>query len=359
MAEVRLTGITKQFGEKEVLRGIDLTIEEGSFFTLVGPSGCGKSTLLSLIAGLESPTSGEILFDGAPVNDLAPKDRDVAVVFQSYALYPHMTVYDNVAFPLRMKKEPAAEIDRRVREVAELLGLTPLLPQRPGSLSGGQRQRVALGRAIVRKPRLFLFDEPLSNLDARLRIEMRSELKQLHRRLKTTMIYVTHDQAEAMTLSDRMAVLHQGTLQQEGTPKEIYARPANLFVAEFIGSPPMNLLRGRWVGEGIEMAEGVVFRLTGERAERFRDVPSGEVVLGIRPEDLHLSRPVAEAKTTAEIVLIESIGSEVWVELAWGGGTIRATAPADFDGTPGAQVGLMVDANKAHLFDARTGRRID
>ena len=358
MTEVRLTGITKQFGEKGVLLGIDLTIEEGAFFTLVGPSGCGKSTLLNLIAGLESPTSGEILFDAKPVNDLAPKDRDVAVVFQSYALYPHKTVYENIAFPLRMKKEPAAEIDRRVREVAELLGLTPLLPQRPGSLSGGQRQRVALGRAIVRKPRLFLFDEPLSNLDARLRIEMRSELKKLHRRLKATMIYVTHDQAEALTLSDRMAVLHRGTIQQQGAPKEIYARPSNLFVAEFIGSPPMNLLRGRRVGEGVETAEGVVFRLTGERAERLGAVPSGEVVLGIRPEDLHLSPP-AEGKATAEIVLIESIGGEVWVELNWGGRTIRATASADFDGRPGERVGLTIDANKVHLFDPETGRRTD
>ncbi|MCG3114615.1 MAG: ABC transporter ATP-binding protein [Candidatus Manganitrophus sp. SA1] len=357
MTEVRLTGITKRFGEKEVLRRIDLTIAEGTFFTLVGPSGCGKSTLLNLIAGLESPTSGEILFDGAPVNDLAPKERDVAVVFQSYALYPHMTVYENIAFPLRMKKEPAAEIDRRVREVAELLGLAPLLQQRPGSLSGGQRQRVALGRAIVRKPRLFLFDEPLSNLDARLRIEMRSELKRLHRRLKTTMIYVTHDQAEAMTLSDRMAVLHQGTLQQEGTPKEIYARPANLFVAEFIGSPPMNLLRGRRAGEGIEMAEGIVFRL--RKAERLGVTLSEEVVLGIRPEDIRLSRPAGEVEMTAEIVLIESIGAEVWVELNWGGQTIRATAPADFDGRPGERVGLTIDPNKVHLFDPETGRRID
>lgn len=354
MAEVRLTGVTKQFGEKEVLRRIDLTIEEGTFFTLVGPSGCGKSTLLNLIAGLESPTSGEILFDGKPVNDLAPKDRDVAVVFQSYALYPHMTVYENIAFPLRMKKERATEIDRRVREVAELLGLTPLLPQRPGSLSGGQRQRVALGRAIVRKPRLFLFDEPLSNLDARLRIEMRSELKQLHRRLKTTMIYVTHDQAEAMTLSDRMAVLHQGTIQQKGTPKEIYARPANLFVAEFIGSPPMNLLRGRRVGERIEIAEGVVFRLETKGA-----VPSGEVILGIRPEELRLSRPADGIEADAEIVLIESIGPEVWVELAWGGRTVRATAPADFDGAPGERVGLTIDLNKVHLFDPEIGRRIN
>ena len=351
MAEVRLKAVTKQFGEKGVLRGIDLTIEEGMFFTLVGPSGCGKSTLLNLIAGLESPTGGEILFDGAPVNDLAPKERDVAVVFQSYALYPHMTVYENIAFPLRMKKEPAAEIDRRVREVAALLGLAPLLPQRPGSLSGGQRQRVALGRAIVRQPRLFLFDEPLSNLDARLRIEMRSELKQLHRRLKTTMIYVTHDQAEAMTLSDRMAVLHQGTIQQEGTPKEIYARPANLFVAEFIGSPPMNLLRGRRVAEGIEV-EGVLFRLPGRRA-----LPSEAVVVGIRPEDLNLSPP-AEGETTAEIILIESIGAEVWVELNWGSRTIRATAPADFAGKPGERVGLTIDPNKAHLFDPETGRRI-
>lgn len=359
MAEVRLTGITKQFGEKGVLRGIDLTIAEGTFFTLVGPSGCGKSTLLNLIAGLESPTSGEILFDGAPVNDLAPKERDVAVVFQSYALYPHMTVYENIAFPLRMKKEPAAEIDRRVREVAELLGLAPLLPQRPGSLSGGQRQRVALGRAIVRKPRLFLFDEPLSNLDARLRIEMRSELKQLHRRLKTTMIYVTHDQAEAMTLSDRMAVLHQGTLQQEGTPKEIYAKPSNLFVAEFIGSPPMNLLRGRRVGEGVEMAEGIVFLLEGRKAERLGATISGEAVLGIRPEDIRLSRPAGEVERTAQIVLIESIGAEVWVELNWGGQTVRATAPADFDGAPGERVGLTIDPNKVHLFDPETGRRID
>src|SRR5579884_1894103 len=356
MAAVRLEMVTKRFGEKEILREMNLTVEEGTFFTLVGPSGCGKSTLLNLIAGLESPTSGEILFDGKSVNDLAPKDRDVAVVFQSYALYPHMTVYENIAFPLRMRKTARVDIDRRVRDVADLLGLAPLLAQHPAALSGGQRQRVALGRAIVRQPRLFLFDEPLSNLDARLRIEMRSELKRLHRRLQATMIYVTHDQAEAMTLSDRMAVLHQGTIQQEGTPKEIYAKPAHLFVAEFIGSPPMNLLPGRRVAGGIELVRGDLFRLA---EERLAAVPSEEIILGIRPEDLHLSRWPQGAERTVEVVLIESIGAELWVEFIWGGRTLRAIAPADFDGTPGEEAGLTIDPNRVHLFDSKKGNRIE
>jgi multiple sugar transport system ATP-binding protein len=362
MTEVRLERLTKRFGAAEVLKAVDLTIHSGEFFTIVGPSGCGKSTLLNLIAGLEDPSQGTIAFDGRPVQQLGPRERDVAMVFQSYALYPHMTVYENLAFPLRMKKRPTKEIDRKVRDTAEMLGLAAVLTRRPRELSGGQRQRVALGRAMVRHPRLFLLDEPLSNLDAQLRIEMRSELKRLHGALKATMIYVTHDQAEAMTLSDRIAVLHRGVVQQCGTPKEVYERPTNLFVAGFIGHPPMNLLPGTlrsdpaptvWFGAGAGL------RISDATRDRLENVPEGgRVVLGLRPEHVRLRKDGAGPERSVRLELIEPMGSEVWLELVWGDRRLRARAPADFDGTVGRAFELEVDESRLHFFDPEKEGRI-
>ncbi|MBI3995560.1 MAG: ABC transporter ATP-binding protein [Nitrospirae bacterium] len=362
MTEVRLEKLTKRFGAAEILKAVDLTVHSGEFFTVVGPSGCGKSTLLNLVAGLEAPTAGAIYFDDRPVHLLGPRERDVAMVFQSYALYPHMTVYDNLAFPLRMKKRSAAEIDRKVRDVAELLGLTPSLPRRPRELSGGQRQRVALGRAMVRQPRLFLLDEPLSNLDAQLRIEMRSELKKLHQALRATMIYVTHDQAEAMTLSDRIAVLHRGDLQQCGKPKEVYERPANLFVAGFIGHPPMNLLRGTFrLGPeaAVDLGAGTRFGLAGVLRDRLRDFPEGgELVLGLRPEHLRLRKSGKDLGRSVRLTLIEPMGSEVWLELGWGDHRLRAKAPAEFDGSVGQTFEFEIDESRVYFFNADRGDRI-
>ncbi len=341
MSEVRLERVTKRFGTTEILRDVNLTIYDGEFFTLVGPSGCGKSTLLHLIAGLENLTDGQIYFDDQPISHLSPKDRDVALVFQSYALYPHMTVYENLAFPLRMKKQPVTEIDRQIQKAAELLGLTSVLSHRPKALSGGQRQRVALGRAMVRQPRVFLLDEPLSNLDAQLRIEMRSELKKLHQSLKVTMIYVTHDQAEAMTLSDRMAVLHKGVIQQCGTPQEIYNQPTNLFVAGFMGNPPMNLLSGN---------------LT-VRAPR-TSIPRDRIILGVRPEHIHPSRAKGREAITAQVFLVEPMGSEIWLEVVCDGSRLKVKASADFDVKAGETIYIKIDERKVQVFDNVTGSRI-
>jgi multiple sugar transport system ATP-binding protein len=362
MTEVRLEKLTKRFGGAEVLKTVDLTIHSGEFFTIVGPSGCGKSTLLNLIAGLEDPSQGTIAFDGRPVQQLGPRERDVAMVFQSYALYPHMTVYENLAFPLRMKKRPTDEVERKVRDTAEMLGLAAVLERRPRELSGGQRQRVALGRAMVRHPRLFLLDEPLSNLDAQLRIEMRSELKRLHRALKATMIYVTHDQAEALTLSDRIAVLHRGVVQQCGTPKEVYDRPANLFVAGFIGHPPMNLLPGAIRSDpapSVSFGPGAVLRMSAETRASLRAVPEGgRVVLGFRPEHVRLRAAGADRERTVRLELIEPMGSEVWLELVWGDRRLRAKAAADFNGGVGREYELGVDESRLHFFDPEEEGRI-
>lgn len=363
MAEVRLKGVGKRFGAVEVLSGIDLTIHDGEFFTLLGPSGCGKSTLLHLIAGLEGLGTGEIAFDGEEVSQVSPRDRDVAVVFQSYALYPHMTVRENLAFPLRMKRWPAKEIDRQVGWAAQMLGLTPLLPKRPRALSGGQRQRVALGRAMVRKPRLFLLDEPLSNLDAQLRTEMRGELKRLHQTLRATMIYVTHDQMEAMTLSDRMAVLQGGRIQQCGTPQEVYARPANRFVASFIGSPPMNLLPAQWSdGSPPALMLGGEDRmvLPDVKAAVLRSIASeGRLLVGIRPEDLLLYSEGGADRMAMEVQLIEPMGAEVWVVLAFGGQHLRGRVSGPFAHGLGETLYVAFDKAKLHFFDEAGGKRID
>src|SRR5689334_2149738 len=284
MAAVEIRGVRKSFGSTEVLHGVDVHVEDGAFVVLVGPSGCGKSTLLRMIAGLEEITAGEISIGGRVVNNLPPKDRDIAMVFQSYALYPHMTVEQNMGFSLKLQRVPKEETQKRVAAAASILGLEPYLKRYPRHLSGGQRQRVAMGRAIVRNPAVFLFDEPLSNLDAKLRVQMRSEIKQNHQRLKTTTVYVTHDQIEAMTMADRIVVMHDGVIEQIGTPLELYDRPANLFVAGFIGSPAMNIVKG-------ELAGSTFISDNGTRVELSRGAgtSSGKpITMGVRPEHFHL-----------------------------------------------------------------------
>jgi multiple sugar transport system ATP-binding protein len=365
MAEIRLVALTKRFKNAGAVNGIDLTIRDGEFFTLAGPSGCGKSTLLNLIAGLESPTEGTIYFDDLKVNDLPPGERDVAFVFQSYALYPHLSVFENIAFPLRIKKMGEAEVRAKVIETARLLGLEALLDRHPRALSGGQRQRVALGRAIVRRPKVFLLDEPLSNLDALLRIEMRGEIKRLHRELRATVLYVTHDQAEAMMLSDRIGVMRDGVLQQCGAPREIYRRPANRFVAEFIGSPPMNFAKGRLLRETPMRIDfdGVTIRCPEETPketinaipeEAFRD----ETVIGIRPERIEVAPGDSAADAEGTVRVVEPMGPETWVVFTLGRAELCGKGPADFALRPGESVPVRIEKEGVHLFDARSGKRI-
>jgi multiple sugar transport system ATP-binding protein len=353
MTRIRLENISKTFdGSTTVMSGIDLSIEEGEFFTFVGPSGCGKSTILNMIAGLEAPTGGSIFFDEKPVNALSPKERDVAMVFQSYALYPHMNVYENIAFPLRMKKDRAEDIDEAVRRVALLLGLGDLLARKPKELSGGQRQRVALGRAMVRKPKVFLMDEPLSNLDARLRIEMRAEIKMLHRELGITTVYVTHDQAEAMGLSDRLAVLQQGKVQQVGAPLEVYRKPSNLFVAGFIGSPPMNVIRGT-----VRRRPPLEIECNGTILRPSTAAPmSGSVMVGIRPEDIAVLSAGDGDGIRATVSLIEPVGPFTWIDALWQGVPIKALARSDQEISPGSEVLLAFSDDALSLFDETTGR---
>ncbi|MBN9235459.1 MULTISPECIES: ABC transporter ATP-binding protein [Phyllobacteriaceae] len=353
MASVSIVNVRKNYGELEVLHGVDIDIKDGEFVILVGPSGCGKSTLLRMIAGLEGISSGDIAIGGRIVNDVAPKNRDIAMVFQSYALYPHMTVEANMGFSLQLAKAPKEQIDRRVRDAAQILGLEKLLDRHPRHLSGGQRQRVAMGRAIVRQPQVFLFDEPLSNLDAKLRVQMRSEIKQLHQRLKTTTVYVTHDQIEAMTMADRIVVMHDGVVEQIGSPLELYDCPVNLFVAGFIGSPGMNLIRGR-----IGTSEQLEF--IGNGGARL-SLPSGlkvsrgaEVVLGIRPEHLKL----AEHGTQAEVMVVEPTGSETQLFARMGSDDVVCTLRERIDVAPGDLLALLPDPDKLHLFDAETGLRL-
>jgi multiple sugar transport system ATP-binding protein len=322
MASVRFCGVSKSYGETRVLDGIDIEVEDGEFLVLVGPSGCGKSTLLRCLAGLNDLSSGEILLGGSSVNDLPPKDRDVAMVFQSYALYPHMTVSQNMGFALKMRRIPKEEIEESVGQAAKLLGLEPLLSRYPKELSGGQRQRVAMGRAIVRRPQVFLFDEPLSNLDAKLRNQLRVELKQLHRTLETTMIYVTHDQVEAMTLADRIAVLNEGILQQLGSPTELYEKPANRFVAGFIGSPSMSFLQK----------------------------VSDDAVVGVRPHDVILG----DGDLGAEVLATESMGFESFVHLDLNGEALTARV----EGTPPARGHCKIGLRNLHRFDRKSGIRI-
>jgi len=345
MATVELQSVGKLYGETRAIRDVSLSIADGEFLVLVGPSGCGKSTLLRMVAGLEEISEGELRIGGDRANEKAPRDRDVAMVFQSYALYPHMTVRDNMAFGLKVRKEPKDEIDRRVAEAARMLELEPLLDRLPKAMSGGQRQRVAMGRAIVRQPRVFLFDEPLSNLDAALRTQMRGELKTLHSQLASTMLYVTHDQVEAMTLADRIAVLRLGVLQQVGTPSELYATPANRFVAGFIGSPAMNFVSGRVEG-GAFVAGGTTIALAelGEARE------GQEVVLGARPHDLQI---VDGDGFPGTVALVEPMGWETHVHVDAAGVRLVArieTAQSEGQIREGDAVTLRPAATGVHLF---------
>ena len=365
MAEVRIELIEKRIGQKTILPPLTLTVHDGEFFVLVGPSGCGKSTLLGLLAGLDRPTAGRILFDGSDVTDLEPRERDVALVFQSYALYPHMTVRENMAFPLtvvsRAKRLDRQRIEEEVQRVAGFLGLSAMLDRRPRELSGGQRQRVALGRALIRKPRLFLLDEPLSNLDAQLRASMRAELLRLHKELKVTTIYVTHDQTEAMTLGDRLAALNQGRIQQIGRPRDIYAAPVNLFVAGFMGYPPMNLLSARLGIDGIQAGP--------LHLKRHSEPPPVDqeqtLTVGLRPEDISVGSvddSSGERAGIGVVRLTEPSGSTLWVtvELKDHNEAITVTGAAQAGFTPTIGDRVVVSAPRAtlHLFDPRSGQRV-
>jgi multiple sugar transport system ATP-binding protein len=356
---IRLEHLRKSFGAVEVLKDIHLELPEREFITLVGPSGCGKTTLLRIIAGLETADSGAIYHNESRVSDLAPGKRDVAMVFQSYALYPHMNVFDNIAYGLKVRGTPKADIQARVLEVAGVLEIVPLLERKPRQLSGGQRQRVALGRAMVRKPWLFLMDEPLSNLDAKLRVTMRSELKRFHLRLETTTVYVTHDQLEAMTMSDKIAVMEAGEVQQYATPEEVYNRPANTFVAGFIGSPPMNFLPGAALsGEELSLATGSGARTAIAKLPLSANA-SREVLLGARPQDVRVHAAQAEYTFAAEVSLVQLLGSEKLVELIYAGGTmLTAQVKADSTLAAGQQVWVGFDPAKLHLFDPASGRNL-
>ena len=356
MASVTLRHLRHRFETtgKPALHDLSLEVRDGEFFVLLGPSGCGKTTVLRCIAGLEEPTEGEVLIGARDVTHLAPADRDVAMVFQNYALYPHLTVRANLAFPLEMRRLAPGEIARRVTDIAARLGLSELLERRPGQLSGGQRQRVALGRAIVRAPQVFLFDEPLSNLDAQLRAEMRAQVLQLHRSLRATVLYVTHDQVEAMTMGERVAVLHEGRLRQLGTPAEVYEHPADTFVARFIGSPGMNVMAARGdMGEGTGVITSGSLRVAVNALHY-----SGNMQLGVRPEHVGIAtRGVARTAGGAVVRLVEPLGSETLVHLEAGDQALVARVPGIAEFEIGAQVGVKLDPERLHLFDA-AGERI-
>ncbi|KZC97670.1 ABC transporter ATP-binding protein [Oceanibaculum pacificum] len=357
MASVAIRDVRKAFGQVEIIHGVSIDIEDGEFVILVGPSGCGKSTLLRMIAGLESVTGGEIAIADRVVNQVPPKERDIAMVFQNYALYPHMTVGENMAFSMKLRKAPKADMDARVKRAAEILGLTPYLERYPRQLSGGQRQRVAMGRAIVRDPQVFLFDEPLSNLDAKLRVQMRTEIKELHQRLKTTTIYVTHDQIEAMTMADKIVVMHDGIVEQMGAPLDLYDRPDNLFVAGFIGSPAMNFIKGRGAVNGVASVKsdsGIDLPLGPDMNGGTANLDGRPVVYGIRPEHLH----IAEGGLPAEVVVVEPTGSETQVFAKLGGQEVVAVLRERVTVGPGDIIPLKPEPGLVHLFDGETGRRL-
>jgi len=365
MANVILKNVVKQFGTARAVDDLSIEIHDKEFAVLVGPSGCGKSTALRMIAGLESVSSGEIHIGNVLVNDMPPKDRDIAMVFQNYALYPHMNVRENMGFGLKIRQFPAAEIDSRVQEAADILGLTELLERKPKELSGGQRQRVAVGRAIVRKPQVFLFDEPLSNLDAKLRVAMRAEISKLHRRLGATIIYVTHDQVEAMTMADRIFIMNKGVLQQSGAPMEVYSRPANRFVAGFIGSPAMNFIDATVVSDEQALfidAEGFRVRLPDAFRSRLAPYADRPVVFGVRPEDIsaHPDGPNDEGNTaTARADVVETLGSEVFVHLMCGQQTIVARMEVpERPLTVGETLIVNFKMSKTHIFDTETSQTI-
>ena len=360
MANVQIQDVGKSYGIHSVMKSISVDIRDGEFVILVGPSGCGKSTLLRMIAGLERITSGEIRIGAKVVNDVPPKERDIAMVFQSYALYPHMTVADNMGFSLKLSGVAKAEIDKRVRSAADILNLTPLLHRLPKEMSGGQRQRVAMGRAIVRSPRVFLFDEPLSNLDAKLRVQMRAEIKALHQRLKVTTVYVTHDQIEAMTMADRIVVMNAGHVEQVGTPLELYDRPANLMVAAFIGSPSMNLIEGRVVttpaGPAFRTKAGAELPLPTVVTE---NAQGRDLVLGIRPE--HCSPAIGEdgrGVVHGTVKVVEPTGSETQLVVDVQGETLSCVFRDRFDVPPESALNLKLETHRMHLFDQASGLRL-
>jgi len=352
MATVEIADVRKSYGSLEVLHGVSMSIEDGEFVILVGPSGCGKSTLLRMIAGLEDISSGAISIDGRVVNNLAPKERDIAMVFQNYALYPQMTVAQNLGFSLEIAGHKKDAIRIKVEETAKILGLTPLLSRKPAQLSGGQRQRVAMGRAIVRDPSVFLFDEPLSNLDANLRVQMRAEIKALHHRLGSTIVYVTHDQVEAMTMADRIVVLRAGIIEQIGAPVELYDRPENMFVARFLGSPAMNFLRGVSAPDG----EPALILSTGERISIAGHAPQQDVVLGVRPQDVRVDEA---GGTLARVVVTEPTGADTHIIARIGDVDVTCVVPGRISLRPDETVPLSFTTPNAHMFDPTTERRID
>jgi multiple sugar transport system ATP-binding protein len=362
MAGVALRDVVKRFDEVEAVRQISLDIPDKEFVVLVGPSGCGKSTTLRMIAGLEETSAGDILIDGEKVNDLPPKDRDIAMVFQNYALYPHMTVFENMSFGLRLRRVAKPEIRERVQQAARILDITDLLERRPKQLSGGQRQRVAMGRAIVRNPKVFLFDEPLSNLDAKLRVQMRTEIKRVHQKVKTTTVYVTHDQVEAMTLADRVVVMNGGRIEQVGTPHELYHHPKTRFVAGFIGSPAMNFMDCRLQANGgglsLRVSDTLSFPVPADRTERYRPHVGDALTFGLRPE--HVTEPRGEARDarcefTATLDVVEPMGMETMVYFAVNGTEICARVEPSAATASGQPMRLYANLNHMHLIDPQTG----
>ena len=352
MAEVSITNVRKVYpGNVEAVKGVSIDIPDGGFCVLVGPSGCGKSTLLRMVAGLETISSGECRIGGRVVNDIEPSDRDIAMVFQNYALYPHMSVYDNMAYGLRNRGTPKDEIERRVQEASKILGIESFLQRRPRQLSGGQRQRVAMGRAIVRKPQVFLFDEPLSNLDAKLRVQMRVEIKKLQRALGVTSIYVTHDQVEAMTLSDKLVVMSAGRVEQMGLPNEVYRKPASRFVATFIGSPPMNIAKGVIRGKGAVSIGEVVLPVADMAADL---VPGAAIEVGLRPEDLVVT---PNGSLTMAVDFIEELGATQLFHGTLGGAALVIQAASGLVPSDSKTLNLSIDPAKVHLFDVETGMR--
>ncbi|MCI0476650.1 MAG: sn-glycerol-3-phosphate ABC transporter ATP-binding protein UgpC [Anaerolineales bacterium] len=365
MASVTYESVTKQFGDVKAVNDLNLDIKDKEFLVLVGPSGCGKTTALRLLAGLEEISSGNIKIGDRIVNDVAPKDRDIAMVFQSYALYPHMSVYDNMAFGLRLRKTPKTEIDRRVKEAAGILGIGELLQRKPKQLSGGQRQRVALGRAIVREPKVFLMDEPLSNLDAKLRVQTRAEISKLHQRLETTFIYVTHDQTEAMTMGTRIAVMNFGVLQQLDTPQRLYDLPANKFVAGFIGSPAMNFFDAKIAGTRDDLKiDAGSFQLPAPANRRDKLAPyiGKDVTLGIRPEDVHDSDYIPGQMSTsvigAQVDVMEPMGSEIYLYLLSGKHSFIARVDPRSQGRPGKKLDVAINLDHVQFFDKQTEQAI-
>jgi multiple sugar transport system ATP-binding protein len=361
VASVTLQTLAKDYDGVAAVRGIDLKIDDGEFIVLVGPSGCGKSTTLRMIAGLEDVSAGEIFIQDKRVTDLEPSERDVAMVFQNYALYPHMTVRENMSFGLRMRKLPAAEIQRRVDEAARMLGIEELLARRPRQLSGGQRQRVAMGRAIVREPQLFLFDEPLSNLDAQLRVRVRTEIKKFHLRMGVTIVYVTHDQVEAMTLADRIVIMNNGVIEQCGTPQEIYDKPATRFVAGFIGSPMMNFIKVRLENRDgvivLRVADGLAFRVPASMQARYAAFAGREMLLGIRPEHVTEQRTNVSAEQqefSASVEVVEPMGNDTLVYVRLDGDELCARVAPQAARAPGETMAFTIDLSRIHLIDPAT-----